>query len=115
MVLASQALPVMMAVLRFLSCNPAFQVTLSPFAIGKHEVSNARFQAFVDATGYKTEAEQFGNRQACMHTSPSRPSSHHRMQFRGGAVSLRSNQRWNFLRRGRILFALSPWWSFLST
>lgn len=38
-----------------------WQVTLSPFLIGKHEVSNARFQAFVGATGYVTEAERFGN------------------------------------------------------
>jgi formylglycine-generating enzyme required for sulfatase activity len=38
------------------------QVTLSPFSIGKYEVSNARFQAFAATTGYKTEAEQFGNR-----------------------------------------------------
>jgi hypothetical protein len=38
-----------------------WQVTVSPFFIGKHEVSNARFKAFVEATGYVTEAEKFGN------------------------------------------------------
>ena len=41
--------------------GPAREVTVSPFRIGQHEVSNARFQAFVDATGYVTEAERFGN------------------------------------------------------
>ena len=34
---------------------------VSPFRIGQHEVSNARFAAFVAATKYKTEAEQFAN------------------------------------------------------
>lgn len=34
---------------------------MSPFFIGKHEVSNERFKAFVEATGYVTEAEKFGN------------------------------------------------------
>ena len=37
------------------------KVTLtSPFWIGKHEVTNAQFEAFVKETGYKTEAEKDG-------------------------------------------------------
>jgi formylglycine-generating enzyme len=34
--------------------------TVSPFAIAATAVSNAAFRAFVDATGYVTEAERFG-------------------------------------------------------
>eukprot|EP00038_Savillea_parva_P001533 m.104798 g.104798 ORF g.104798 m.104798 type:complete len:427 (-) comp10537_c0_seq3:80-1360(-) len=41
--------------------GPAWKVKVSPFRIGKYEVSNKRFKAFVKATGYKTEAERFGN------------------------------------------------------
>lgn len=41
--------------------GPTRRVRVSPFLIGAHEVSNARFAAFVAATGYKTEAERFGN------------------------------------------------------
>ncbi|EDQ87521.1 uncharacterized protein MONBRDRAFT_33343 [Monosiga brevicollis MX1] len=41
--------------------GPARKVQVSPFLIGAHEVSNARFAAFVAATGYRTEAERFGN------------------------------------------------------
>lgn len=41
--------------------GPAFKVKLSPFRIGAHEVSNERFAAFVQQTGYRTEAETFGN------------------------------------------------------
>ena len=40
--------------------GPVREVTLSPFYIDKHAVSNARFRRFVEATGYRTEAERFG-------------------------------------------------------
>jgi formylglycine-generating enzyme required for sulfatase activity len=35
-------------------------VTLSPFAIEVHPVTNASFRSFVASTGYKTEAEVYG-------------------------------------------------------
>lgn len=41
--------------------GPSFKVKISPFRIGKHEVSNERFAKFVEQTGYVTEAEKFGN------------------------------------------------------
>eukprot|EP00050_Salpingoeca_kvevrii_P007653 m.297581 g.297581 ORF g.297581 m.297581 type:complete len:434 (+) comp13648_c0_seq1:106-1407(+) len=41
--------------------GPARRVRIDPFRIGRYEVSNRRFQHFVEATGYKTEAERFGN------------------------------------------------------
>jgi sulfatase modifying factor 1 len=40
--------------------GPVHKVELSAFAIDAHAVSNDRFAGFVDATGYVTEAEQFG-------------------------------------------------------
>ncbi|GAA3475827.1 formylglycine-generating enzyme family protein [Streptomyces yanii] len=40
--------------------GPVRQVTLKPFHIDTAAVSNARFAAFVKATRYTTEAEQFG-------------------------------------------------------
>nr|WP_284646695.1 formylglycine-generating enzyme family protein [Paenibacillus chinjuensis] len=40
--------------------GPVRSVTLKPFYIDPCTVTNAEFQAFIDATGYKTEAEQFG-------------------------------------------------------
>ncbi|KQR17695.1 formylglycine-generating enzyme family protein [Cellulomonas sp. Leaf334] len=40
--------------------GPARTVTLSPFWIDPVAVSNTRFDAFVDATGHRTEAEEFG-------------------------------------------------------
>lgn len=40
---------------------PARNVTLASFYIDLHEVSNAKFSAFVEATGYVTEAEKFGD------------------------------------------------------
>lgn len=40
--------------------GPARQVTVSAFAISKYPVTNAQFAQFVEATGYVTEAEQFG-------------------------------------------------------
>ena len=40
--------------------GPVREVELSPFAIEAHAVSNRRFAAFVDATGYKTDAERYG-------------------------------------------------------
>ena len=41
--------------------GPAHEVCLSPFSIARHAVTNAQFAAFVDATGYRTEAEQWGS------------------------------------------------------
>lgn len=40
---------------------PARQVKVDPFYMDKYEVSNAEFELFVNQTGYKTEAESFGN------------------------------------------------------
>jgi len=40
--------------------GPVRAVRLDPFWIDRHAVSNARFMAFVQATGYVTEAERFG-------------------------------------------------------
>jgi len=40
--------------------GPVRPVTLSPFAISCHTVSNLQFGDFVRATGYTTEAERFG-------------------------------------------------------
>ncbi|AFM15766.1 hypothetical protein Mycch_0956 [Mycolicibacterium chubuense NBB4] len=36
---------------------PVHTVTVAPFAIERHPVTNAQFAAFVDATGYRTVAE----------------------------------------------------------
>jgi len=40
--------------------GPIRPVTLSPFHIDTYPVSNRDFAAFVEATGYQTEAEQYG-------------------------------------------------------
>lgn len=40
--------------------GPVREVTLNPFWIDVHTVTNAQFAQFVAATGYKTEAEKFG-------------------------------------------------------
>jgi sulfatase modifying factor 1 len=40
--------------------GPVHDVELRPFRIDPCAVSNARFAAFVDATGYRTEAERYG-------------------------------------------------------
>lgn len=40
--------------------GPARQIELSPFRIDSVCVSNARFSAFIDATGHTTDAERFG-------------------------------------------------------
>ena len=40
--------------------GPAHEVELAPFSIARCAVTNAEFQAFVDATGHRTEAEVFG-------------------------------------------------------
>lgn len=40
--------------------GPVRQVTVEPFAIDAYCVSNARFAAFIAATGYRTDAERFG-------------------------------------------------------
>jgi formylglycine-generating enzyme required for sulfatase activity len=39
---------------------PAHRVNLAPFSLDRHEVTVARFAAFVAATGYSTEAERAG-------------------------------------------------------
>lgn len=41
--------------------GPVRDVTLSPFAIAAHAVTNAQFAAFVNATGYVTDAERAGS------------------------------------------------------
>ena len=40
--------------------GPVREVTLRPFAIDAHTVTNVQFAAFIEATGYVTEAERFG-------------------------------------------------------
>ncbi|ENH96841.1 Non-specific serine/threonine protein kinase [Gracilibacillus halophilus YIM-C55.5] len=40
--------------------SPIQEVTVSPFYIDIHTVTNQEFQNFVEDTGYKTEAEQYG-------------------------------------------------------
>lgn len=40
--------------------GPVREVGVEPFAIDAHCVSNARFAEFIEATGYRTEAERFG-------------------------------------------------------
>ncbi|WP_084402783.1 formylglycine-generating enzyme family protein [Paenibacillus antarcticus] len=40
--------------------GPSREVTVSPFYIDRYAVTNAEFEAFVQDTGYMTEAEQFG-------------------------------------------------------
>lgn len=40
--------------------GPARTVTVSPFSIDPYAISNSDFAAFVDATGYITDAERFG-------------------------------------------------------
>lgn len=40
--------------------GPVRAVTISPFSIDRHPVTNAMFARFVDAIGYRTEAEIFG-------------------------------------------------------
>jgi sulfatase modifying factor 1 len=41
--------------------RPAHQVTVKPFRSDKHPVSVKEFRKFVKATGYKTDADNFGN------------------------------------------------------
>ncbi|XP_078517787.1 formylglycine-generating enzyme [Lissotriton helveticus] len=41
--------------------SPARRVHINAFHMDLHEVSNAAFHQFVDSSGYKTEAEQFGD------------------------------------------------------
>jgi formylglycine-generating enzyme len=40
--------------------GPVREVTVAPFSIAAHAVTNERFAAFVDATGHLTRAERFG-------------------------------------------------------
>jgi formylglycine-generating enzyme len=40
--------------------GPIRNVYVKPFAVDRYTVSNQQFREFVDETGYKTEAEQFG-------------------------------------------------------
>jgi formylglycine-generating enzyme required for sulfatase activity len=40
--------------------GPAHEVTLAPFAIAPHAVTNSEFAAFAAATGHRTEAERYG-------------------------------------------------------
>ena len=40
--------------------GPVRRVSVDPIRIDRHAVSNARFAAFVEASGYATDAERFG-------------------------------------------------------
>ncbi len=47
--------------------KPAHRVTVPAFRLGKHEVTVGQFQAFVAATGYRTDAEQnAGGNEGCV-------------------------------------------------
>src|SRR5690606_30389481 len=41
--------------------RPVFEARVAPFFMDAHPVTVAQFRAFVDATGYVTEAERFGD------------------------------------------------------
>ena len=41
--------------------RPVFATRVEPFFLDKHPVTVAEFKAFVEATGYETEAERFGD------------------------------------------------------
>ncbi|MFD7571040.1 formylglycine-generating enzyme family protein [Streptomyces sp. NPDC059810] len=41
--------------------GPVREVTVAPFAIDATAVTNARYAAFVEATGHRTDAERFGS------------------------------------------------------
>ncbi len=43
------------------SSIPAFEADVAPFFMDKHPVTVAQFRRFVEATGYETEAERFGD------------------------------------------------------
>lgn len=43
------------------SSSPAFKAEVEPFLMDKHPVTVAQFREFVEATGYTTDAEEFGN------------------------------------------------------
>ena len=58
--------------------GPVHEVTLSAYRLGVHTVTNDDFAAFVDATGYRTTAEQFGTR-SCS-AGCCRTTSHRRAQ-----------------------------------
>jgi formylglycine-generating enzyme required for sulfatase activity len=40
--------------------GPARRIALAPFRIDAHAVTNRRFAAFIEATGYHTDAERYG-------------------------------------------------------
>ncbi len=40
--------------------GPVREVTVAPFAISAHAVTNEEFATFIDATGHRTDAERFG-------------------------------------------------------
>ena len=40
--------------------GPAREITVRPFRIAKHAVSNGQFATFIEETGYRTETEQYG-------------------------------------------------------
>jgi sulfatase modifying factor 1 len=41
--------------------GPVREVTVSPFEISAHAITNEQFEAFVEATGYRTDAERSGS------------------------------------------------------
>lgn len=45
----------------FPSEQPAFWADVNPFALDVHLVTVGQYREFVDSTGYRTEAERFGN------------------------------------------------------
>jgi formylglycine-generating enzyme required for sulfatase activity len=54
--------------------TPVHQVRLTGFRIDQHAVTNAQFSWFVTATGYRTEAEQFGSSAVFHLLARARPS-----------------------------------------
>ena len=81
--------------------GPVREVVVDPFWIDSCAVSNLRFEAFVDATGYATDAERYGWSFVFGGPAPRRVSGHsrRRRRRRGGA---RSTAPAGANRRGRI-------------
>ncbi|MGB0419044.1 MAG: SUMF1/EgtB/PvdO family nonheme iron enzyme, partial [Opitutales bacterium] len=50
--------------------GPVRQVQLNAFYLDTTTVTNAQFQQFVDATGYRTDSERFGWSHVFMHQLP---------------------------------------------